>query len=592
MLILSVHSGPHDSSAALFDDYRLLAAVAEERLNRVKTSGGFPTQSIAEVLRVAGVERRHVDVLVCTRCLFQRHYFRHRRSYERIREEWRRLSGRPKMHEISLVLRKNPGHTAEDVFNSAALLADLGLHPDTRVFFSNHHFTHALPSLFFTDWEEALLYTADGVGDQVYYSHYLLQGGRLENLYGDDRWLAEADDAGSLGLAYGCFTEALGWKINRHEGKLTGLAAYGEPTLLPEMRRHYTVSDDGRIAMDFADHRAMRECFHALALTEIRENAAASVQALLEETIRQSVGRLLEKHRVRRLGLAGGVFANVRLNRLLAETLPVDEVFIVPPMGDDGLVIGGALQFLLERDGLPAWLSHRHRLANVYWGGDHDAAVDKVFGASPAVARGDGDPAAAAAEWLAQGHIGAIYNGRMEYGPRALGARSILANPADPEINQKLNQRLKRSEFMPFAPVVAEDDAGAVFDLGARNRYAARFMTISCEVSRDWRDRIPGIVHVDGSARPQIIRRADNSCYFDVLAAFKARTGLPVLVNTSLNVHEEPIVNRPEECLKTLEEGRVDFVITPGSLWTGRPLAQARSSDRKYAAAPISPASA
>ena len=210
MLILSLHSGPHDSSAALFDDYRLLAAVAEERLNRVKCSGGFPDQSIAEVLRISGVERRQVDVLVSTRCLFQRHYFNHRRPHERLREEVRRLTGRSKQHEISLVLRKNPGNRAADIFNSSALLADLGLRRDARVFFSNHHFSHALPSLFFTDWDEALLYTADGDGDQVYYSHYLLQEGRLFNLYGDDRWLVEADDAGSLGLAYGCFTEALG----------------------------------------------------------------------------------------------------------------------------------------------------------------------------------------------------------------------------------------------------------------------------------------------------------------------------------------------------------------------------------------------
>jgi carbamoyltransferase len=575
MLILSLHSGPHDSSAALFDDYRLLAAVAEERLNRVKGSGGFPEQSIAEVLRIAGVERRHIDVLVCTRCLFPRHYFNHRWPHERVREQMRRLAGRPKLHEISLVLRKNPGHRAEDVFDAGALAADLGLRRDARVFFSNHHFTHALPSLFFTDWEEALAYTADGVGDQVYYSHYLLKDDRLANLYGDDRWLCQADATGSLGLAYGCVTEALGWKINRHEGKLTGLAAYGEPTLFAEMLRHYRVDDGGRITMDFPDHRAMRECFQALALTETRENAAASVQALLEHCIREAVSRLVEKHEVRRLGLAGGVFANVRLNRLLAEGLGLDEVFVVPPMGDDGLVIGGALQFLLERDGLLAWLSQRRRLTDVYWGGDPNADVERVFGASAAVARVEEDPTSTAALWLAQGRIGAIYNGRMEYGPRALGARSILASPADPEIHQQLNRRLQRSEFMPFAPVVAEADAGAVFDIGPVTRYAAHFMTISCEVRREWRERIPGVVHVDGSARPQIVARADNPCYFDILAAFRARTGLPALVNTSLNVHEEPIVNRSEECLKTLEDGRVDFVVTPQALWTRRSPASA-----------------
>jgi carbamoyltransferase len=159
----------------------------------------------------------------------------------------------------------------------------------------------------------------------------------------------------------------------------------------------------------------------------------------------------------------------------------------------------------------------------------------------------------------------------MEYGPRALGARSILANPADARVNHTLNERLQRSDFMPFAPVVAEADAGEVFDLGGVNRYAARFMTICCAVRPQWRTRIAAVVHIDGSARPQVIGRADNPLYFDVLAAFKAHTGLPVLVNTSFNVHEEPIVNRPEECLKALVDGRVDFVTTPDAVWTRNP---------------------
>jgi carbamoyltransferase len=567
MLILSLHSGPHDSSAALFDDYRILAAVAEERLNRVKGSGGFPEHSIAEVLRIAGIGRSDVDVVVCTRGFFRRRYFTYWRPHEQLREGLRRLTGREKTREMNVVVGKL-GRSADQVFDAAAFLADLGLRPDTRLFFSNHHFSHALPSLFFTDWDEALLYTADGSGDQVYYSHNLFQGGTLTNLYGDDRWLGRAHPSGSLGLAYGFVTEALGFRMNRHEGKLTGLAAYGEPTLLPEMQRHFTVLPNGRIEMDFANDRALRERFRALALEEdTRENAAASVQALLEWGIHQSVHRLLERHGVRRLGLAGGVFANVRLNRLLAESLPLDEIFIVPPMGDDGLVIGGALQFLLERDGLAAWLKQRCRLSHVYWGGDHDADAAGIFAGSGKIVRCAGDPIELTAEWLAEGRIGAIYHGRMEYGPRALGARSILANPADARVNHTLNERLQRSEFMPFAPVVGEADAGEVFDLGEVNRYAARFMTICCAVRPLWRGRIAAVVHIDGSARPQIIGRADNPLYFDILAAFKARTGLPVLVNTSFNVHEEPIVNRPEECLQALVDGRVDFVTTPGAVW-------------------------
>src|SRR5262249_25622722 len=157
------------------------------------------------------------------------------------------------------------------------------------------------------------------------YSHNLFRDGVLTNLYGDDRWLGRRHGAGSLGLAYSYVTEALGWKPSRHEGKLTGLAAYGEPTLLAAMQRHFRVTDDARIEMDFADDGALRAAFHELARTETRENAAASIQALLETCVLDAVGRLVERHRARHLGLGGGVFANVRLNRLLAEQLPVDE---------------------------------------------------------------------------------------------------------------------------------------------------------------------------------------------------------------------------------------------------------------------------
>ena len=568
MLILSLHHGYHDSSAALFDDYRLLAAVAEERLNRVKCSGGFPELALAEVLRVAGVERRDVDVVVCSRTLFLRRYYTHWNFGERLRENARRLAGREKLREMNVVLGKGPSRTAADIFNSTAFVADLGLRPQTRVFFSNHHLSHALPALFFTDWDEALLYTADGSGDQVYYSHNLFRDGRLSNLYGDDRWLRKQDGVGSLGLAYGFVTEALGWRMNRHEGKLTGLAAHGTPTLLPEMQRHFRVTDDALIEMDLPNHGALRERFQALAMTETRENAAASVQALLEQCIGTAVGRLVERHGARHVGLAGGVFANVRLNRLLADTLPVDEIFIVPPMGDDGLVIGGALQFLLERDGIAHWLKQRSRLDHVYWGGGGDDRIDAVLQAAPGVMQIAGEPAARTAELIAAGRIGAVYCGRMEYGPRALGARSILASPADAGVNKALNARLQRTEFMPFAPVVAEEDARELFDIGGINRYAANFMTIACDVRPEWRPRIPAVVHVDGSARPQIVRRGANPLYFDILTAFKTRTGLKALVNTSFNVHEEPIVNRPEECRQALEDGRVDFVVTPNAVWS------------------------
>jgi carbamoyltransferase len=281
----------------------------------------------------------------------------------------------------------------------------------------------------------------------------------------------------------------------------------------------------------------------------------------VEDFTLQSVRWWLEKTRARKLALAGGLFANVRLNRLLAESLPIDEIFIFPAMGDDGVAAGMALSYLHKRDGTQTWLQHRHRLDTVYLGKNYDGAIDDTLRAA-GMRQLPGRPAEVAVDLIRAGKAGAIYAGRMEYGPRALGARSIIASPHDHAINDNLNKRLDRSEFMPFAPFVLEEDAARVFEITDVNRYAAHFMTITCAVRPEWRARIPAVVHVDGTARPQIVREQDNPLFAEILRRFRDATGLPVLINTSFNVHEEPIVNRPEECLKALADGRVDFVVT------------------------------
>ena len=212
MLILSLHHGPHDFSAALFDDYQVLAAVAEERLNRIKCSGGFPEQALAEVLRIAGVERRDIDVVVCTRTFFQRRYFTHWKPRERLREEFA-ASGRAREDpRDERRVGKDRRRSAYDIFDTGGFLADLGLRPRCADVLLEPPFQPRPAGLFFTDWDEALLYTADGAATRVYYSHYLFRDGTLTNLYGDDRWLGRQRAVGSLGLAYSFVTEALGWR--------------------------------------------------------------------------------------------------------------------------------------------------------------------------------------------------------------------------------------------------------------------------------------------------------------------------------------------------------------------------------------------
>jgi carbamoyltransferase len=390
----------------------------------------------------------------------------------------------------------------------------------------------------------------------------LFRDGALRELYGGEAELLRPRRVDSLGQAYAYATEALGFIPFRHEGKVTGLAAYGKPLLYDALARHFSVDERGEIGSDFADYQAMRRRILDLAKGASREDVSASVQLLLENFVIESVRRILAAHPSRHLGLAGGVFANVRLNQRLAEELPVEEVFIYPAMSDQGLACGAVLEFLLARDGMAPWLERRWPLETLYYGRDFGADIDLLLGEDPRFAIVSQSPVEGAADLLSQGRIVAIYAKGMEYGPRALGARSIMASALDADINRSLNDRLSRSEFMPFAPVVRAEDAEAVFDLGPAKRRAASFMTITCGVRSEWRERIPAVVHVDGTARPQVIERKQNSLYYDILSEYKARSGVPVLINTSFNVHEEPIINRPEECARALAERRIDFVVT------------------------------
>ena len=568
MIILGVHPGYHEAAACLFDDYRMVSAVSLERLTRRKIDGGrVPDEAIDECLAIAGLTRRDVDAVVLGRGAFAWRYFKHFRGSRLLEGKVRHALGKEKHKSMERELVRAGHADSEALFDGKKFLADFSFRESARLAFFNHHLAHALPTLFHTDWQDALLYTSDGGGDNVQYSQRIFQNGALSTLYGGDECFAALARIDSLGLAYGYATQALGWRINRHEGKLTGLAALGQASAATAIAAHFTVDEEGQIRSDFATNPALRQFMFETAENIPREDMAASIQEVLEQVTLTSVRRLLERHSVRRLGLCGGVFGNVRLNRLLAEEIDIDEVFVYPAMSDQGLPAGGVLQFLLERDGMKKWLAARYPLETLYFGRDWGEGADEVLGGTAGLGVISDNPVDKTAELLMAGKAVAIFSRGMEYGPRALGARSILASPADAGINDALNQRLSRSEFMPFAPVIAEEDADSLFDIDARNRYTARFMTITCNVKEAWRARIPAVVHVDGTARPQIIHRAQNPLYYDILAAFKKRSGLPTMINTSFNVHEEPIINRPEECAQALLDDRVDFVVTDRAVY-------------------------
>jgi carbamoyltransferase len=290
MLTLGVHSGFHDACACLFDDYRMVAAVAQERLTRRKIDGGRKSvEAIEECFAIASAEPGQVDAVVLGRAAFPWRYFTHFTGGRRLEGKVRRLLGAENHKSMERELVRYGRTDAQSVFDTAAFLGDLGL----PVRFFNHHLAHLLPTLFHTDRQDALLYTADGGGDNVQYSYRVLRDGRLATLYGGDGALSEPMRIDSLGLAYGYATQKLGFRINRDEGKLTGLAASGEPLLADALAAHFRVDEQGTIGSDFESYPAMRRFVFDWAAGAARTDVAASVQKVLEDFVLAVVGRLL-----------------------------------------------------------------------------------------------------------------------------------------------------------------------------------------------------------------------------------------------------------------------------------------------------------
>jgi len=574
MYILGVHTGGHDASACLYRDYDLIAAVSLERLTRAKGAGvttdePMPDRAIDECLAIAGVGRDDVDVLALSRTLFEYQDFT-LRSLRAVKQAWYRLRRRPRLRFLDRVMRRERETDASAMLRTDRLLARWGF-GRARLHFYNHHLAHALPAYFYSGFDEALIHTADGIGDGVAYSARTGRPGGVELLFGGDEELfGRRQNPNSLGLLYGGFTGALGYKPTRHEGKLVGLAAHGRPVAAERVMSWFHVEETGRIRGDFRKNQ-MGE----LALAVCRElspaDAAASIQEALEVLMTRSISALQKRTRLRNLAVGGGVYANVRLNRHLLENTAADAIFIFPAMGDEGLPIGGCLDYLLQQRGSEEWRRNRRVLDSMLLGGDHRADPDALAAAFPMLRlspiREPDAVVAAVADALVAGKAVGIHDGRMEFGPRALGARSILASPALREINDSLNARLSRSDFMPFAPVVLSEYAEELFDIRAGNAHAARFMTITCDVRAAWRDRIPAVVHIDGSARPQIVDPEPRTLYRRILEAWHSRSGIPALVNTSFNVHEEPIVDSPEQALAALEADRVDLLVLNGRIF-------------------------
>jgi carbamoyltransferase len=308
---------------------------------------------------------------------------------------------------------------------------------------------------------------------------------------------------------------------------------------------------------------AIRELERRLPAGWRREDLAASIQAHFEETVRAIVGHWARATGLRDVAVAGGVFANVRVNEEVFRLPEVDRVFVHPGMTDGGLAVGSALAAcapgVLER----SMAYERHPIPHVFLGtelGEEEvAAALREAGLEPEPLNGPLEEEVA--ELLAAGHVVARADGRMEYGPRALGNRSILYQPTDPSVNDWLNQNLQRTEFMPFAPAILWEERHRCFDGVEGAAHAAEFMTITFHCTPWMQRHMPGVVHVDGTARPQFVRQEANPGLHRILKAFHARTGLPGVINTSFNMHEEPIVRTAEDSVRAFLTGKLDYLL-------------------------------
>lgn len=542
------------SGATLLVGGKVVASVNEERFSRVKNHRAFPAESIDYCLRTAGASIADVDSVACGAWAgIDEAYIPHV-----IDEVMEAIAGDPSARQ--LISDRTRVAVQRDLHYKGELLerlADLGV-PRGRVRCYDHHLSHAYTAFYPSPYDEALVVTIDGRGD--FKSATVSRASR-------DTGIDLVDSVSmysSLGAFYGFITRYLGFTPDRHEGKVTGLAAFGDPQRCRSVLGRM-ITCNGQIRANVGRHYTP---FATGALPEVeaalepfsREDIAAGAQQLLEETVTTWLAPYVASTGLRNVCLAGGVFGNVKLNQRINEMPGVDAVYVFPQMGDGGNAFGGALIELYRLGG-----TFDHPLADVYLGpepteADLRGALDGC-GAPLDVNPLEAYTLRRLAQEIADGAIVGLVSGRMEYGPRALGARTILARATRKDINKSLNARLHRTEFMPFAPVTLEAHATECYVGWSAADLASRFMTLCYNCTDRMAREVPGVVHIDGTARPQVISRQANPLYFDILTAYHELTGLPTLINTSFNNHEEPIVCTAEDVLASLLIDNVDAVV-------------------------------
>jgi carbamoyltransferase len=548
MLVMGISCYYHDSAVAILDDNEIKFAIQEERLSRVKHDPRFPVLAVGSALQACGIGINDLDQII----FYEDPKLKLRRLWDQVIADWPR-SRHMFEHEIPrFVQHKFP--------IARQIQGHLGYRG--AISCSAHHRSHAASAFFTSPFERAVIVTVDGVGEFETAAVHLGEGNRLIKI-------RSLHFPHSLGLFYSVFTQYIGFEVNEGEYKLMGLAAYGQPRYVDKLVGPILrLGADGAFSLnerffDFCSperHYSAALCEHlgvpprgpTEPLREEHQDLAASVQQALEIAMRTLLRPLIREHGTKDFCFAGGVALNCTANGQMIRDCGIRS-HIHPAAGDAGGAMGAALQHLLRHRQSAA--CHRYRMS-AYLGVRYpDPVIKATLSVNRVPFRRCADVADEIAVRLSAGDVVAIFHGRDEWGPRALGARSILADPRSAGMKDHLNAKIKfREEFRPFAPVVKKEAYADWFE--TLGMVESPYMLYTHKVLRA--EQLAAVTHIDGTARVQTIEYEQNPYLYAIIDAFERRTGVPILINTSFNLRGEPIVSSPSDALKTFFASGID----------------------------------
>ena len=583
--ILGISAFYHDSAATLIIDGKIIAAVQEERFTRIKHDLSYPFNAIEFVLNFANIKLNNVDQIV----FFEKPFLK----FERLLETYVAFAPRG----FKSFSKAMPIWLKEKLFQKKILFDELRKHDanfkeDKKIFFSEHHLSHASSAFFPSPFNEAIVLTADGAGEWATTTVAVGNGNNLEIK-------KEIHFPHSLGLLYSAFTYYTGFKVNSGEYKLMGLAPYGKPIYQKEIVEHLIdIKEDGTFHMDqsffnYATGLTMtNNKFHKLfgqeprdskkdRITQFHMDVASSIQKVTEDIMIKLASSLKEEFNLPNLCLAGGVALNCVANGKILKEKIFDNIWVQPAAGDSGGSLGAALALWYIEQNNPRKVNLNDDMNGSYLGPEYNQEeIEEQLNNLGAkfTSLNENEIIEKAAEDMSRGEAIGWFQGRMEFGPRALGGRSILADPRSTEMQKNLNLKVKyRESFRPFAPSILKEKLNDWFDIDVESPYMLmvanikedRVIKMSEEEKKLFgidklnikRSEIPAVTHVDYSARIQTVNKNTNKKYYKLIKKFEEKTGCPIVVNTSFNVRGEPIVNTPQDAFNCFMGTNLDKLV-------------------------------